>query len=471
MIEVGIVDLSAESRRRLGALVEKWAWAGSDARSATFPQLSTHLLSPEEVRFHGAIELCIVGPELLNSDAAYITTLRRALPDQIVICVLDSRSYSFGMIEQLGRLGVDDVLTDTASSDEFFRRLLLLTRKVAQKKSGEVVLVDAIKGGAGATFIAAGLAESFLNQGKRVCVVDTDVVTQDLTRYLGNRPFVNEPLKILLDQQRVVTSETVKECVFQVWEDEARFFCMPPAAACDQGVFASPHGMRTFLAILDTLKGQFDAVILDGSSLVASARQTLAQIAQHIYLVVDRDPAAAYANRHALTVITGCCRLSTSLTAVVNDTKRGGLPLHTLRDEVLVAGERDVRIVEVPHVARAGRWACTGATPAQFLPHYFKRLLPEAVKAEKIPSAGERSVKDSVGLFSGIRGFLSGVARRRDSSRADTQARGRAAVSESLSSREAPGPGGYLPSHLNGELPLDPSGAELVSKPTLAGIQ
>ena len=66
MIELGLVDLSADGRRRLSTLVEKWSWAPPDAR-VSVPRLSLHLLSPEEVRFHGNLDVCIIGPDDLSS--------------------------------------------------------------------------------------------------------------------------------------------------------------------------------------------------------------------------------------------------------------------------------------------------------------------------------------------------------------------------------------------------------------------
>lgn len=457
MIEVGVVDLSAESRRRLGALIEKWSWSNPDSAAVVFPQLSVHLLSPEEIRFHGGIEVCFIGPELINCDAAYIATLRKALPTQILICVLDSRTYSFGMIEQLGRLEVDDVLVDTASSDEFFRRLLLLTRKVSQKKSGQVVVVDAVKGGVGATFIAAGLAESFFNDGKRVCFVDTDVVTQDATRFLGCRPFINEPLKILLDQQRVVTSETVKECVFQVWDEEKSFCCMPPAAASDQGLFSSPVVIRSMLSILDTLRGLFDVVVIDASPLTISARQTLAQVANRICLVVDRDPAGAYAQRYALGMLAGCCRSDTIIQVVINDTKRGGLSTRTLQDDVLIAGDRDLSITVMPHVVRAGRWACSGATPAQFLPRHFSTL----INCDPLEHDGRESKRS---LFSGVIGLVQALKR------IVIRPKARKLVDHVERIPQGSSASTYSRTNLLTLLPEDPEVGDLISKPTLAGM-
>jgi Mrp family chromosome partitioning ATPase len=454
MIEVGVVDLSAESRRRLGALLEKWSWESPDSVMTSFPKLSINLLSPEEIKFHGGIEVCFVGPELINCDAAYIATLRKALPTQILICVLDSRTYSFGMIEQLGRLEVDDVLVDSASKDEFFRRLLLLTRKVSQKRNGQVVLIDAVKGGVGATFVAAGVAESYLNQGKRVCIVDTDVITQDATRFLGCRPFVNEPLKLLLEQQRVVTSETVKECVFQVWDEETRLCCMPPAAASDQGTFSNPAVMRSFLAILDTLRGLFDIVVVDAAPLIASSRQTLAQIASRVCLIVDRDPAGAYAHRHALNVLSGCCRSDTEFIVVVNDTKRGGLSTRTLLDDVLVTKDRELSMFVMPHHLRAGRWACSGATPAQFIPSVFSSLTSNESSKDKSFSTVEKVLR----IFSKLNDKL---VRPKPHTMVD---RVEKIQRNSTTSRM------NEPSALLTALPEDPQVRDLVSKPTLAGL-
>jgi Mrp family chromosome partitioning ATPase len=454
MIEVGVVDLSAESRRRLGALLEKWSWDTTDSVLASFPKLSINLLSPEEIKFHGGIEVCFVGPELINCDAAYIATLRKALPHQILICVLDSRTYSFGMIEQLGRLDVDDVLVDSASRDEFFRRLLLLTRKVTQKKSGQIVLVDAVKGGVGATFVAAGIAESYLNQGKRVCLVDTDVVTQDATRFLGCRPFVNEPLKLLLDQQRVVTSETVKECVFQVWDEETKLCCIPPAAASDQGTFSNPSVVRSFLSVLDTLRGLFDYVIVDAAPLIASARQTLAQVSSRVCLVVDRDPAGAYAHRHALNILSGCCRSDTELLVVINDTKRGGLSNRNLLDDVLVAKDRSLTTVVMPHQVRAGRWACSGATPAQFLPSVFSSLTLKE---------NERVSKNS--MAEGVSGILTTIKNLILRPHPHTLVDRVEKIHRNSTTLRV-----HEQSTLLTGLPEDPEVRDLISKPTLAGL-
>lgn len=374
MIELGIVDLSADGRRKLSAMIERWSWKAPDAR-VSVPRLSLHLLSPEEVRFHGSLDVVVIGPELVGCDAAFVNNVRQQIPDKILLCVLDSRTYSFGLVEQLGRLGVDDVLVDTATSDEFFRRILLLQRRVQHKKRGRLAVVDSARGGVGRTFLTAAIAEGWFTKGQRVCVVDCDVLSQDLTRFLQVRPHVNESLRLLVDQQRVVTSETVHECVRSVWLDEPRFACVAPAAGGDEALFSSPHTQRGFIAVIEALLLAYDRVVVDTSGLVSAARNALFQVCDDLFFVVNRDASAAYANRQALSLIAGFLRPDAKLTTLLNDNGVGSAPIALLKDQVVVIAGRPMSYVTVPRSAHAAAWVCSGYTPYRFLRRSLQPIL------------------------------------------------------------------------------------------------
>lgn len=386
MIELGLVDLSADGRRRLSSLVERWSWASPDSR-VSIPRLSSHLLSPEEVRFHGNLDVCIIGPELVGCDAAYVNSLRQQLPEKILICVLDARTYSFGLVEQLGRLGVDDVLVDSATSDEFFRRILLLQRRVKAKKRGRLTVVDAARGGVGRTFVTAAVAEGWFQKGLKVCVVDCDVMSQDLTRFLQVRPHLNEPLRLLIDQQRVVTSETVTECVRNIWMDEPRLVCMAPPAGGDESLYASTHSQRGLIAVLEALLMQYDRVVIDTSGLVSGVRNALFQVSDEVLFVVNRDASGAYANRQALSLIAGFMRPESRLFTVLNDTGVGSASCALLRDEVVVISGRSMSYITLPRHARAASWMCSGYTPYRFLSRHLQSIF-----VEPEPSVVSRSV-------------------------------------------------------------------------------
>ncbi len=392
MIELGVIDLSAEGRRGVAALIEKWSWGSPDNR-VSVPQISVSLLSPEEVRFNGSLDAYVIGPDLIGCDAAFVSTLRQQLPEKVLLCVLDSRSYSFSVVEQLGRLGVDDVLMDSATSDEFFRRLVLLQRRMSSKKRGVVTIVSGARGGVGVTFVAASVGEGLIDSGRRVCLVDCDVTSQDLTRFLGVSPYVNEPLRVLLDQQRVVTSESVLECVRSVWSDEPLLHCVSPAAGGDEALYGHAKVARAFLSVLESLALHFDEVIVDSSTLPASTLGVLYQAAERAIFVANRDPSGAYANRQALAVISGYLRPGVPLDVVVNDNSCATAPLSLLMRDVFIAPGRSGRRIVIPRSVRATRWPCGGYTPYQFLTRPIDQLL---APREGALSSSDRSLLDRV---------------------------------------------------------------------------
>jgi MinD superfamily P-loop ATPase len=374
MIELGIIDLSADGRRRIASLIEKWTWVSPDSRVST-PRVSITLLSPEEIRFNGSLDVCVIGSELIGCDAAYIHTIRQQLPGKLIMCVLTQEIYSFGLVEQLGRLGVDDVLLDSATSDEFFRRLVLLQRKITHKRRGRMVVVGSARGGVGCTFIAAALAEGYLTAGKRVCAVDCDVISQDLTRFLQVRPHVSEPLRLLVDQHRVVTSETVSECCVPVWEDEPNLVCVPPAAGQDESIFASARAARALIAIVEVLQTHHDVIVVDTAALPAVTTSALYQICDEAVFVANRDPAGAFAHRQELLLLSGCVRPDARISVVINDNSVACASVAVLRSEAFSVPGRISRSVVIPRTPKASRWPCSGATPYQFLDRFIDRLV------------------------------------------------------------------------------------------------
>jgi MinD-like ATPase involved in chromosome partitioning or flagellar assembly len=383
MIELAVVDLSAEGRRKLAALIERWTWIGPEQR-VSLPRVSINLIAPEEIRYHGSIDVCVVGPELLDCDASYISTIRPYLQGKILLCVLDAASCSFGRIEQLGRLGVDDVLLNTASPDEFIRRLLLLRRRVGAKKRGRLVFVTSARGGVGVTFTAAALGDGLASQGQRVCLVDCDVSSQDITRFLQVRPFINEPLKLLIDQQRVVTVETITECIRPVWnEKDSRLFCAPPPVGADASLFASAQASRALAAVLDALALQFDQVVVDASSLLPTTQQAVMGMADEVVFVLNRDPSGAYANRQALALLAGGIPLEAKFRVVINNPGGACAPLALLTSEVVCVPGREIVITTIPYSRKASQWACSGRTPYSDLRRAYERLLPQPEDSSK----------------------------------------------------------------------------------------
>jgi MinD-like ATPase involved in chromosome partitioning or flagellar assembly len=238
--------------------------------------------------------------------------------------------------------------------------------------------VDAARGGVGATLVAAALAEGWLDSGKSVCVVDGDIFSQDLTRFLQVRPYVNEPLRLLLDCQRVVTAETVAECAFPVWRDESRFKCVPPPVATDEALLSSSQACRTFVGVLEVLQSQYQIVVVDAAPIVAGCRQALYQSADEVVLVANRDPAGAFANRQAVSLIGGYLRPAAQLTTVINQNSKIQASLSIVRQQVLVHNDVPARTFVFPYSMQGARWACSGRTAFPSLKRSIKPMLGDS---------------------------------------------------------------------------------------------
>jgi MinD-like ATPase involved in chromosome partitioning or flagellar assembly len=270
---------------------------------------------------------------------------------------------------------------------------------------------------------------------------------------------VNEPFKILLDQQRVVTAETVKECVFPVWADEPHLLCVPPPAASDEAAFSSPQACRTLLSVLEVLQTLNDAIVVDASPMTLGVRQALYQVADDVVFVLNKDPAGAFASRHVLSLISGHIRRDARLIAVVNDLRNGGAPLSALRDCIAVPGDRAVRMVTIPFSSRAGRWPCSGYTPSRYLRKYFAKILPDALDQSEERNTSLETPWESI-LHERGANFLKAIFRRLHRKKTN-EGHGVDASRPSAAVRHGHG---ALPL-LTGPAPED----ELVSKPVLAG--
>ena len=197
-------------------------------------------------------------------------------------------------------------MLDSATSEEFFRRLVLLQRRVSGRARAKVIVVNGSRGGVGTTFVTASLGEASLAKGRKTCVIDCDVRSQDLTRFLRVRPCVSEAVRLCVDQQQVVTSELIAECSCQVWGDVENLVCIPPPAGGDEAVFSSQRAARAFVSFIEGAQSLYETIVIDCARLPGTVIQSLYQIADHGILVLNRDPSGAFASRQSLALMAGC---------------------------------------------------------------------------------------------------------------------------------------------------------------------
>lgn len=364
MLKIVIVDRSAEARTRLRETLSRFIGAAR-AEAELIPRIDLRPLSLQELRFHETPDICVIGPDLLLENLAEAGTVRRQLPDTALVAFLTPQLSGFATIEQLARLGIDDTVMSSTSADDFLRKIVLLARRAKRSKPGKLIVVDSGKGGLGVTSVAAALADSLVTRGKRVALLDFDSETQDLSRFLQVRPFMNENLQLLLDRQRPVTQEYVEQCLTTAWESERGVLaCMPPVPESEDLYSTGASYARTLVSVLEILDARFDCVIADVGSARGSMLRTLYRCADKVLFLVGNDAASLYASVDRLAKLRSSLSPSAEIVLVPNAPTRRGLPNSALMGEINAAlGLSPESWCEpIPHCPAGQRWPGSGGT-------------------------------------------------------------------------------------------------------------
>lgn len=364
MLKLVVVDATADNRNRLFARIAELLKPAMQELEF-LPHIDIQQQSPDQLRFNEPPDVCIIGCELVRQDLTNVGKIKKTVGSAAMLVELSDELSNISILEQLARFGADDVLTTDLSSIQLIRKLVLLCRKPTRKNSGKLFLVDSGKGGLGVTTIAAGLAEAVYMDGKRVALVDFDLETQDLSRFLQVRPFINDNLQSLLDRSRPLTQEFIEECLLPVFDGDRDFTCMPPVPDSD-GIYDpnSAYG-RTLLSVLELLDASRDLVIIDVSSARGALLRTLYRVADGVIFVVNNDAAALFASVDRVQKLRHNLAPEARVMVIENCPLKHGLPTTLLRREFLRAAQLEENSWlsdSVPFCRQGYRWPGSGGS-------------------------------------------------------------------------------------------------------------
>lgn len=361
MLKISVVDLSAESRQRI--VDQLTAFLHPDIIEAGFlPRISIKPLSPQELKFQGEPDLLVVGDQLLQSDIVELSRIRRILPHTPILARVTDSWGGISVVEQLARMGADDVLSENCDAQDFLRKVVLLARRASRGGSGHLIVVDSGKGGVGVTSVAAGIAECSWSAGKKTALIDLDDETQDLSRFLQAKPYINEGLKLLFSEERPVTEEFVRQCLVPVWQGEQDFACMPPAAQLEE---SSIRAGRTLVSLLETLDEIFECIVVDIGCMRGNLRNTLYRAADKIVYVINNDAASLFASVEGIRKLRPHLAAGAELVVVENGSGKAGLPNAILHREFLQASGLDESQwfnQAIAYCKQGTRWPASGGT-------------------------------------------------------------------------------------------------------------
>ncbi|MCB0329631.1 MAG: AAA family ATPase [Bdellovibrionales bacterium] len=377
MLTIHALERNAEERESLISWLQHLLH--EDTPDIEFiPRVDLRPVSPDEIKFHGTPDICIVGPNILEEELTQLGKIRKLLPTTPIIAVTTARLEGLAQIEQIARLGATDTLSQSDSAATLLRKLVLLSKHKAEKKGGKLIVVDSGKGGIGVTSLAAALAEVSALEDKKTVLVDFDFETQDLSRFLQVKPYFNDNLQLLLLGQRPITQEFVEQCVVQIWEDHGGLYHLPPPADSEVLFNRKDPAFRTILSILEVLDKTFDTVFIDLAGVSGPLKRALYRSADDVIFIINNDPASLYASVDQISKATSWISPETGFKIVENFPLPIGLKSKFLRTEFLkAAGLNDNQLANksIPYCKNAFRWPGSGISAYSHANQKFKKAI------------------------------------------------------------------------------------------------
>lgn len=364
MINLLVVDSSSESRKRIIDEINE-CFLIEPSHLHFLPKLSLKPIPPEELSFAKVPDICIVGPQILRKNVNELARIRRTLPNSAVLVRTDGHLENISAVENLARLGADDILPEDIPGLDLLKKLILHARNRGRCRSGTLVTVDSSKGGLGVTTLVAALGDLGAELGKRTAVIDFDLETQDLSRFLQVRPFVNETLSGILEQQKPLVQELVEECAIQVWGEEDRLFAVPPPAGLEHMHDPASPACRILVSFFEILDSLFDVVLIDRGSVGGLLRKTLHRISDHIIYVSSNDPASLYASVEGIKDAYASMSPGGKIWVVRGFPGTSPLPGSLVTEEIVRAARLSREVVldmEIPRSRPGGAWPGSGGT-------------------------------------------------------------------------------------------------------------
>jgi Mrp family chromosome partitioning ATPase len=182
----------------------------------------------DDWKHQDAPSMIFLGPETAKNSPEEIAKARNRFPKASLIVLVEEPSLL--LLQHFALYGAQNILGIHESTAVLFGSMLSLLNRTPSGKKGKLLVVDSGKGGIGLTTFVAAFGSYLSQNGCVVTLLDLDYESQDLTRFLQVRPYINEALEVIIAHETLLNVEQVNQCCQKVWEGET-LTIVPPAPA------------------------------------------------------------------------------------------------------------------------------------------------------------------------------------------------------------------------------------------------
>jgi len=239
---------------------------------------------------------CLLGPGCMDGLDELVERVRLVFPHGLLGAVVETEVYASQAVTLRRKLNLQIMpLGDVAQIAGFLIDCEASTDSGGQGKGRAIIGICHLKGGVGATTITAALAACWARHGLSVAALDFDDVNPQLTAW-GRVGLVQRTVTAELLRQGEVPAQRVNELVNPVEGFEGRLVIVGQPEAYNEGFHfkanvldGSPSASEFVRSLIDVLKDEFDAIIIDMGRSWGIASFAALPLCQQVILVTDDD--------------------------------------------------------------------------------------------------------------------------------------------------------------------------------------
>jgi cellulose biosynthesis protein BcsQ len=399
MLSVFIIEENIEERHRLYESFQD-ALAARTPATASINEVSLRPIALHEIGYNRTPDVCLIGKQMWMGRGDELAQIKAAYPDAALLAITSSPDDQLQQLEKLMQLGFDDVVNTAMPTSELYTRLHIHSKKkLKTRELGKISAVVAGKGGVGGTTIATALAQQLGNGTQSVVLVDLDFETQDATRFLSARPYLNEHLTLMLEGQRPAGGECAGQCVTEL--GDLGFSVVAPPAVLSQARLEDDESISVYLTLVKSLAASYDQVVIDTAGVTGKLAQAIYQLADAVIIIAPSDPAGVFATAEKVKRIRYAIGATDKLVFAEVRLSRVGLGSKQLREylsDVLNIAPHNWAARAIPYCRRMQLWPGSGSGALASASMAFQRSLRELVhRASEVSSLRAESAGKASG--------------------------------------------------------------------------
>ena len=234
-------------------------------------------------------DVLLVGPGLVGRSQEISHLAKNINPDIELILFVADEEYSAHAFREALNARARKVIPLSAPPMDLLQELVQIFEATKQKgktKEGRLIVITQVKGGLGATSLAAALAEAASNEGRKTLLWDLDIESKDLSRALMVHEGHGSVISTWVNGTREISRDSLQDALVPL-DSTASMLPPPDTMASGMDLLANLEGINIARKVTDLARVTYDCIIVDTCGRMSPLTGTLLRIADVILVLID----------------------------------------------------------------------------------------------------------------------------------------------------------------------------------------